>query len=74
MARHYIRSSCCGASVVGMVDITVHPRIYVEDGVGKAGPIGDTMAAVRWAAEHGSVDLAECYCEECGQAVEVPGA
>lgn len=67
-ARRWLRSPCCGAAVVGMVDVTVHPRFY-EDGT--AGRIVDTLAAL--AAEAATQRPDGPYCQECGGPVAVPG-
>lgn len=69
MAR-YLASPCCGAAVVGMIEVTLHPR-YRTDGT--TGPIIDTMRHIRRYVEHSEeADPHEAYCAECGAPVEVP--
>lgn len=61
----YAKSPCCQAPVVGMIDITVHPRMRAD---GTYGPLTDTMADVRRAAAMTPAD--DPYCVECGGPVE----
>ena len=72
-SRRALKSPCCGAPVLGMVDVTVHPRLYIEAGVVVSGAIVDRIGAVRWAAETMPCDLGEAYCAECGESVAVAG-
>ena len=74
MSRRVLKSLCCGAPVVGMVDVTVHPRLYIEDGKVVSGAITDRIGAVRWAAEQIPCDMGEAYCDKCGEFVDVAEA
>lgn len=68
--RPYLTSPCCGAPVVGMVDVTVHPR-YREDG--SVGPIIDTLRGIKYDASRSALpDPHEAYCADCGKPVDVP--
>ena len=62
MSARYVMSKCCDAPVVGMVDVTVHPRLR-EDGT--YGPIVDKIRDVRFDAARSEVDAP--YCTECGE-------
>lgn len=68
-----LKSRCCGAPVVGMVDITVHPRLMRKpDGTVVDGQIVDNLTHVRLSvARSEESDHAEAYCAECGEHVDV---
>jgi hypothetical protein len=66
----YLSSPCCGAAVVGMVDVTVHPRYCVD---GSLGPIIDTLAGIKYDVTRSAApDPHEAYCAKCGAPVAVP--
>lgn len=64
MTSRYAKSPCCEAPVVGMVDVTVHPRRR-EDG--SYGPIRDKLSEIQYDATRSEVDAP--YCEQCGEPV-----
>lgn len=65
-----LKSPCCDAAVVGMVDVTVHPRVR-EDG--SFGPITDTLRGIKNDVQRSAApDPHEAYCAECGGDVEIP--
>ena len=68
MARTKLKSGCCTATVVSMVDVTVHPALYAQDGAIVDGRLTDTMAGIR--ANAGGSNPWEAYCEKCGEAVD----
>lgn len=71
-----LKSRCCGAPVVGMVDITVHPRLMRKpDGTVVDGQIIDNLTAVRLSvAKFEESDHREAFCVECGAGVDVEAA
>lgn len=69
MSARYLKSPCCDAPVVGMVDVTVHPR-YREDGT--LGPVVDSLREIKYDAARSPVNPHDAYCHECGEPVDVP--
>lgn len=67
--RRFMASPCCRAAVSVPVDVTAHIRVLANGTMGTT--LTDTMRGFSWAAQHGDADLAEAYCEKCGQAVRV---
>ena len=62
--------ACGGPRVVGMIDVTVHPR-FREDGT--TGPIVDTLRGIKYDVERSAApDKGEAYCFDCGEQVVVP--
>lgn len=68
-----VRSPCCGAPVVGMVDVTLHPRIMrLPNGRTRDGGIVDTTRDIRESvAKMAESDHREAYCWSCGEHVDV---
>ncbi len=70
MSAGYLLSPCCNAAVIGMVDVTVHPR-YRKDG--STGPLVDTMRGIKYDVSRSAApDPHEAYCADCGATVDVP--
>ena len=68
--RRYLLSPCCDDHVVVPVDVTVH--LYVKGDGTISNSLADTIKGVRRDALHGSADIAEAYCVQCGAAVAAP--
>lgn len=65
----YLKSPCCGGSVVVPVDVTAHLRVKADGTVSKS--VSDTLRGIRLAAVGGEWNVREAYCEHCGCEVSV---